>query len=197
MTFWASLLMQLLHLVWLKVLVPGEGLWWEGAALLLGHGQTAAGAKLKCGEWTWQDIKKKKRSNRRNKGFSQVGRTTRESKPGREGEGCWGMRRGKVMMVLWGGALDPSVPLHATLCPLCSPLLTQTLLSSLWIRVNHTIFGWDYVIDTQTMSTVLSDSTLPGMLQLLRSLDLRYHFPAIVITGVYSSTRQWQKRRAF
>lgn len=99
-------------------------------------------------------LKKKKRSNRRNKGFSQVGRTTRESKPGREGEGCWGMRRGKVMMVLWGGALDPSVPLRATLCPLCSPLLTQTLLSSLWIRVNHTIFGWDYVIDTQTMSTV-------------------------------------------
>lgn len=36
------------------------------------------------------------------------------------------------------------------------------------------------------MSTTWSDSTLPGML--LCSLDLIYHFPVIVVTGVYSST---------
>lgn len=37
--------MQLLHLVWLNVVGP-EGLWWEGAALFLGHKQTAENAKL-------------------------------------------------------------------------------------------------------------------------------------------------------
>lgn len=64
--------------------------------------------------------------------------------------------------------------------------LSQTL-SSLWIRVSHTIFGSDSVTDIQTMITTWSDSTLPGML--LSSLDLTYHFPVIVVTGVYSSTR--------
>lgn len=45
----------------------------------------------------------------------------------------------------------------------------------------------DYVIDIQTVSTMWSDSTLPGML--LSSLFLTYRSPVIVVTAVYSSTR--------
>lgn len=57
----------------------------------------------------------------------------------------------------------------------------------MWIKISHTIFGSDYVTDIQTMSTMCSDSTLPGML--LSSLDVTYHFCIIVATGVHSSTR--------
>lgn len=136
---------------------------------------------LRCSEWAWQNIKT--RSNRRKNSFGEL-RRTRESNTGRE-EGLL-VRRCKVMILLWKGALDPSVPLCDTLCTPCSLWLSLTL-SSLWIRVSHTIFGSGNVIDIQTMSTMWSDSTLPGML--LSSLDLTYHFPVLVATGVYSSTK--------
>lgn len=162
--FWESLLMQLLHLVWLNVVVP-EGLWWEGAAL-----RTQADSRkcktLRCGEWVWRSAKKnKKRTNRRNKGFGEVGGKTTESKSGREVERWWEVR-GKVMMLLWRAALDTSVPLCTILCPCVQCYSHKHCL--------HCGLGWDCAIDTQTMSMVQSDSTLPRMLQLLMSFDLRY-----------------------
>lgn len=60
--------------------------------------------------------------------------------------------------------------------------VTFTNLVSLWIKVSHTIFGSDNVIDIQTMSTMWSDSTLPGML--LSRWDLTYHFPVTMVTVV-------------
>lgn len=107
---------------------------------------------------------------------------TSESKPGKGGKGCWGMR-GKIMMLprqrstclckcLHSFCLPPC---HACVqeYPLCSLLLTQ-ILPSVSSCVSLGIYGRGCVADTQTTNTVQADFSPTGMLQLLRNFVLSY-----------------------